>query len=411
MSAYIEDIDKPQEGVQHLDTKLGHEDITLAEYDETKPAMLSGDVSREQRDRLIQLYGRKAEEDDIAPSRDVQMILDRVVEMSEEEALQILVEAIDFHKIDPNFPSWTMRKLKQLVQGYKACDMAEEDWSFDLKTEAAMLKYHSPYPEVRAVTDPFDDPNQPVETVRAYVLGIGFMAGATALNTFFAPRQPAISLAAIVMQLLLAPCGWFWARVVPNWSFTVPFIHKKVSLNLGPWTYKEQCFSTILFTIVNGAGGAYGLYLVRECEFNKAQLKMCIRDDARILRHALAELGLRDHSRPLHAGARFWIRRTRAETGHLPRQRHLAECASHSCSEPSSGSGREEGDHQRMEALAIPLFPAVLWGYVHLFLASQRALPSLARIQLDDVDRAGKLRVGNDHRFLRRDGVQSACHV
>ena len=86
-----------------------------------------------------------------------------------------------------------MAKMQLLLQGYKAADMEESDWLFELKTEAAMLKYHSPYPEVRSVTDPFDDVNAPVETIRAYVLGMCFMAGCTALNSFFSPRQPAIS--------------------------------------------------------------------------------------------------------------------------------------------------------------------------------------------------------------------------
>ena len=194
------------------------------------------EISQENKVRLMQYYGRKAEEEDIAPSRDVQLIMDRIIEMNEEEAVEVLVEALDFHKIDPNFPAWTMAKLKELVQGYKACGMSEEDWSFDVKTEAAMLKYHSPYPEVRSVTDPFDDPTEAVETIRAYILGFCFMAGSTALNTFFSPRQPAISLSAIVMQLLLAPCGWAWAKVVPNWhvkiwKWQIPLNHGYVNAN------------------------------------------------------------------------------------------------------------------------------------------------------------------------------------
>ena len=163
---------------------------------------------------------------------------------------------------DPNFPAYTMARMKLLVQGYKLADMEQSDWLFELKTEAAMLHYHSPYPEVRSVTDPFDDPTIPVETLRAYVLGMIFMAGATALNSFFSPRQPAISLNASVLQLLLAPCGLAWARVVPNWGISIR--GRRISLNPGPWTYKEQMFSTIMFTIANGAGGTYYVYLVQK---------------------------------------------------------------------------------------------------------------------------------------------------
>lgn len=132
----------------------------------------------------------------------------------------------------------TMRKIQRLVQGYKAADMESADWSFEVRAEAAIIKYHSVYPEVRAVTSPYDDPDQPVETIRAYVLGMCFMAGVSALNTFFAPRQPAINVSSNVLQLLLAPCGKFCAKVLPDWGFSVR--GRRWSLNPGEWSYKEQ---------------------------------------------------------------------------------------------------------------------------------------------------------------------------
>ena len=220
-------------------------------------------LNEAQRQALRERYAKQAEDDGIAPTGDVEMILDRVLEMSDEEALNILVEAIEEHRADPNFPGWTMSKLRNLVQGYKACDMAEEEWSFDVRTEAAILKYHSPYPEVRAVTEPFDDPTIPVETIRSYTLGMILMAGSTGLNTFFSQRQPAIGLNSLIMQLLLAPLGFAWAKWMPNWQ--IGYGKYKASLNHGPWHFKEQCFATVLFTIVNGAGSAQLLILIREC--------------------------------------------------------------------------------------------------------------------------------------------------
>lgn len=79
-----------------------------------------------------------------------------------------------------------------------------------------------------------------------------FMAGATALNTFFSPRQPGISISSNVLQLLLAPCGQFLARFVPKWSVSVR--GHSIPLNPGPWTYKEQMLSTLMFTVASGAG-------------------------------------------------------------------------------------------------------------------------------------------------------------
>ena len=163
---------------------------------------------------------------------------------------------------DPNFPAWTMNKIKNLVQGYKLSDMEQNDWLFTLKAEAAIIYFHSPYPEVRSVTEPFDDPETPVETLRAYFLGLIFMGGLTSLSTFFHPRQPAISIPSNVLQLLLAPCGSLLAKVLPDWSFRVR--GRTVRLNPGPWSLKEQILATIMFTIASGPGSVYDVYLVQK---------------------------------------------------------------------------------------------------------------------------------------------------
>lgn len=227
-----------------------------------------GEQTPEMRNKIIAYYGRKAEDDDLAPAADVTVILEKILAMSEEDALDIIVNAMEYHRNDPNFPPGLMERLYQLSLGYKGADMEQDDWSFDLRTEAAMLHYHSPYPEVRSVTDPFDDPTVPVETVRAYFLGMAFMAGSTALNTFFSPRQPAISLGSNVLQLLLAPCGMFLAKVLPDWNWTVPHAVPLLGgsvarWNPGPWTYKEQMLATICFAVASGAGGTYYVYLVQ----------------------------------------------------------------------------------------------------------------------------------------------------
>jgi OPT family small oligopeptide transporter len=221
----------------------------------------TGNITPEMRSKIAVYYGRKAEEDNLAPQVDIHYILDRIVLMTHDEAIDILVNAIQYHSDDPNFPDITMQKIRLLVQGPKASGLDSNDYDFDLKAEAAIIHFHSPYPEVRSVTEPFDDPDEPVETIRSYFLGLVWMAGSTALNTFFSPRQPAVSIHALVLQLLLAPCGLFLARVLPDWGFT--FRGQRVSLNPGPWSYKEQMFATIIFTIGNSAGGVYYVYLVQ----------------------------------------------------------------------------------------------------------------------------------------------------
>ncbi|KAH8816600.1 oligopeptide transporter 2 [Xylogone sp. PMI_703] len=237
-----------------------------AEIQEKKQAGITIDstLTAEQKEKLNSFYRRKnaTNHDDVAPSADIDHIFDKIRTMTEDEAVDILLKAIEFHKDDQNFPVATMNKIKLLVQGPKAANEITTDYEFDLKAEAAIIHYHSPYPEVRSVTDAYDDPTIPVETIRSYILGLGWMAGATAVNTFFSPRQPTITLSASVLQLLLAPSGMFLARVLPDWGITV--FGKRHSLNPGPWSYKEQMFSTIIFNVGSGAGGTYYVYLVQK---------------------------------------------------------------------------------------------------------------------------------------------------
>lgn len=118
----------------------------------------------EMRTKMAAIYGRKAEDDNVAPAADIEYIIDKIVQMDEAEALDILVKAIDYHKDDPNFSRPTMDKIKLLASGRKAYGI-DDDYDFDLRAEAAIIHYHSPYPEVRSVTMPFDDPSIPVRTL------------------------------------------------------------------------------------------------------------------------------------------------------------------------------------------------------------------------------------------------------
>ncbi|KAJ8098186.1 hypothetical protein POJ06DRAFT_270160 [Lipomyces tetrasporus] len=48
----------------------------------------------------------------------------------------------------------------------EAFDDVVDSYEWDVKIEACMVKYDSPYPEVRGVCDPYGDPELPVETIR-----------------------------------------------------------------------------------------------------------------------------------------------------------------------------------------------------------------------------------------------------
>jgi hypothetical protein len=114
--AFHEDID--------VEVSPAKEDVTHLEHPSASQM-----TSEEMRARMLQHYGRRPEEDDIAPRADISQLLDLIVAMNDEEALDILVNAIEFHKDDPNFSGPTMQLIRLLVQGAKVAEMDPADWS------------------------------------------------------------------------------------------------------------------------------------------------------------------------------------------------------------------------------------------------------------------------------------------
>lgn len=125
------------------------------------------------------------------------------------------------------------------------------DWDLQIKLEAALIAFYSPYPEVRAVTEPFDDPDMPCETIRVYILGIFWCAIGAVIDQFFSQRQPSIALSSAVVQIFLLPCGMFLHWVLPAkkiklWKYTI-------DLNPGPWNKKEQMLATLFYSVTGGS--------------------------------------------------------------------------------------------------------------------------------------------------------------
>lgn len=90
------------------------------------------------------------------------------------------------------------------------------DFKLQVRLEAALIAYYSPYPEVRAVTEPYDDSSIPCETFRVYLLGVIWTCLGTFINQFFAERQPTITLSSTVVQLFLYPSGKIVERILPK---------------------------------------------------------------------------------------------------------------------------------------------------------------------------------------------------
>jgi hypothetical protein len=98
----------------------------------------------------------------LAPNGEGDYILEKINNMTEEEALEIIDESVKFHADDWNFPSEMRERMKCLLQGR---EMYGDFYDRDLRIDATMMRYSSPYPGVRAVAEPFDNTDVPIETM------------------------------------------------------------------------------------------------------------------------------------------------------------------------------------------------------------------------------------------------------
>ncbi|KAK3347049.1 OPT oligopeptide transporter protein-domain-containing protein [Lasiosphaeria hispida] len=236
---------------------MGEKPAAVDSNIEITPDMSDRDAEKTPRSERIsdQIPHKLLEE--IAPNGEGEYILDKINNMTEEEAVAIVQESHKFHADDWNFPSDMRERMRRLLEGPK---LYGEFYDRDLRIDATMLRYSSPYPGVRAVADPIDDQNVPIETVRAYFLGISWAVIGTFMSTFFNSRFPSISLNGSVIQILLFPCAKFLEWVLPDWGVTIAGVRH--SLNPGPWTFKEQMFATITQILVQKLDMFYGLKFI-----------------------------------------------------------------------------------------------------------------------------------------------------
>lgn len=185
-------------------------------------------------------------------SKNVHVMAGYAADMDECESLEIIRAFVGVHEDDYNLLLSQKDYLKELLKGEKDAP-DPSNYSLDVKIQAAIIHYWSPYVEVRAVTDCFDNHEELCETPRSYAIGLLWMLVGCFVNQFFIFRYPSIHIGGDVLHLLTYPCGMFLARVLPDWGFTV--FGSRISLNPGPWTKKEQMFAT--FFLQGGDGSTY----------------------------------------------------------------------------------------------------------------------------------------------------------
>lgn len=234
----------------------------------------------------------------------VSYMMQKIQNLSAPEAVKLLQGFLDEHSDDINIPVGELEFINRLLEEAPAhlegpigsiqdtskqtekheaseqfheayeSDMPQKytifDWDLQVRTQAGIVFFHSPYPEVRAVTDAYDDPTMYCETVRVYILGTIWTAVGAFVNSFFMQRQPNISLNTAVVQLFLYPSGVLMAMIMPKRKFTV--FGQKLDLNPGPWNHKEQMLATIFYAVSGGAPyAAYNIPVLRMKMFYNVQ--------------------------------------------------------------------------------------------------------------------------------------------
>lgn len=190
------------------------------------------------------------------PRKDILNYHDHIVSRTIPQARAILIAAVEEHKGDPCLAH---NKLEYLQKLLKDTDPTESSPSkamcltYTLKFEAFLIHDWSIYPEVRAVTRPFDEAEEDCETFRVYFLAILWSCLGAAMDTFFVTRYPSIALDAGSILIMLVYSGKLFSKL-PKLYIPLFYKGKKLYLNTRkPWSFKEQMLATLAMSCSVGA--------------------------------------------------------------------------------------------------------------------------------------------------------------
>jgi hypothetical protein len=104
---------------------------------------------------------------------------------------QDLSSFAEIHEWDPNIDPKKLHAINDAIDEH------------DVQAEASLeqeLEDNSPYPEVRAAVQNWDDESLPANTVRAWFLGLLFVTLGSGMNMLFSLRQPNITIGMLVVS-------------------------------------------------------------------------------------------------------------------------------------------------------------------------------------------------------------------
>ncbi|PWN29400.1 small oligopeptide transporter [Jaminaea rosea] len=171
-----------------------------------------------------------------------------------------LKEGIARHNLlaDPNIdPELRDRMERALETG----DVAAEK-----EIEEELLN-DSIYPEVRAAVANIDDPDMPVNTFRAWFLGLFFVIVLSGLNQLLYFRYPSVQINGLVVQLVSFPFGKALEKILPRTGVKTRW--GTMTLNPGPFNVKEHTMISIMATVVWQRAYATDIFLVQRIYYNQ----------------------------------------------------------------------------------------------------------------------------------------------
>ncbi|KAL4758893.1 OPT oligopeptide transporter protein-domain-containing protein [Aspergillus foveolatus] len=166
-----------------------------------------------------------------------------------DDARERTKQILDTHSNDPNFSVGSLERLKAFLDNSALFENPEKYMRQieEAKIEILLLTSNGPYPEVCAVVDPYDDPDMPCGTIRAWLIGLGFVIIIASVNQLFSLHQPTISLEATVVQFFAYPAGKAAERFLPDVGVTL--FGTQHSLNPGPLNRKEHMMISIMVSV------------------------------------------------------------------------------------------------------------------------------------------------------------------
>lgn len=142
------------------------------------------------------------------------------------------------HRFDPNLP---LDELEEVDIALNSNDPAKS-----AEIEQILAEDNSPYPEVRATVRNFDV-DMPVNTIRAWTIGMFLCTVGSAVNMLLSLRNPSISLTTFVIQLIAYPLGRLWDKIFPDREYK--FLGFKFNLKPGPFNFKEHVVIVVMSNV------------------------------------------------------------------------------------------------------------------------------------------------------------------